>query len=58
MSPGQYGLDQGVIFMMIENHRSGGIWRTLRRCQPLVEGLRKAGFSGGWLDAPTAEAAA
>ncbi|WP_239309105.1 glucoamylase family protein [Rhodanobacter sp. FDAARGOS 1247] len=58
VSGGQYGLDQGVIFMMIENHRSGGIWRTLRRCQPLVDGLRKAGFSGGWLDAPTAEAAA
>ena len=58
VSPGQYGLDQGVIFMMIENHCSGGIWRTLRRCQPLVDGLRKAGFSGGWLDAPTAEAAA
>lgn len=52
VSPGHYGLDQGVIFMMIENHRSGSIWRCLRRCEPLVHGLREAGFAGGWLDAP------
>lgn len=56
VSPGHYGLDQGVIFMMIENHRSGSIWRCLRRCEPLVNGLRKAGFAGGWLDAPAQEA--
>lgn len=56
VSPGHYGLDQGVIFMMIENHRSGSIWRCLRRCEPLVHGLRKAGFAGGWLDAPAQEA--
>ena len=42
--------------MMIENHRSGSIWRCLRRCEPLVNGLRKAGFAGGWLDAPAQEA--
>lgn len=56
VSPGHYGLDQGVIFMMIENHRSGSIWHSLRRCEPLVHGLRKAGFAGGWLDAPAQEA--
>lgn len=55
VSPGHYGLDQGVIFMMIENHRSGSIWHCLRRCEPLVHGLRKAGFAGGWLDAPAQE---
>lgn len=57
VSPGHYGLDQGIVFMMIENHRSGSIWRWLRGCAPLVDGLRKAGFAGGWLDQPMQEAA-
>jgi hypothetical protein len=34
---------------MIENHRSAMIWRLMRGCEPLVAGLRKAGFEGGWL---------
>ncbi|MEO5829612.1 MAG: glucoamylase family protein [Rhodanobacter sp.] len=56
VSPGHYGLDQGIVFMMIENHRSGRIWQWLRGCAPLVDGLRKAGFAGGWLAAPPQEA--
>lgn len=52
ISPGHYGLDQGIVFMMIENHRSESIWRLMRGCHPFASGLRKAGFSGGWLDAP------
>jgi hypothetical protein len=49
VSPGHFGLDQGIVLMMIENHRSGLIWRLMRDCPYLVEGLRKAGFRGGWL---------
>ena len=49
VSQGYYGLDQGPIVMMIENYRSGLIWRMMRRCQYIVTGLRRAGFSGGWL---------
>ena len=49
MSQGYYGLDQGLIVMMIENYRSGFIWRMMRRCPYIVTGLRRAGFSGGWL---------
>ena len=57
VSPGHYGLDQGSVFMMIENHRSGWIWQLLRGCSYLRDGLRNAGFTGGWLDQPaTAEA--
>jgi hypothetical protein len=37
------------IVMMIENYRSGMIWRMMRRCPHIVNGLRRAGFSGGWL---------
>jgi hypothetical protein len=44
------GIDQGPIVAMIENHRSGLVWRTMRRNPHLVRGLRRAGFSGGWLD--------
>jgi len=51
VSRGHYGLDQGPIVMMIENYRSGLIWRLMRRCQPIVTGLRRAGFDGGWLGA-------
>jgi hypothetical protein len=49
VSQGYYGLDQGPIVMMIENYRSGMIWRMMRRCPYIVNGLRRAGFSGGWL---------
>ena len=34
---------------MIENYRSGLIWRLMRRCPFIVEGLRRAGFKNGWL---------
>lgn len=44
------GIDQGPIVAMIENHRSGLIWRTMRRHPAIRRGLRRAGFTGGWLD--------
>ncbi len=44
------GIDQGPILAMIENHRSGLVWRTLRKNPHVVRGLRVAGFTGGWLD--------
>ena len=50
VSEGHYGLDQGIVVLMIENHRSGLIWQLMRQCPYLVRGLRAAGFRGGWLD--------
>ena len=48
-SRGEFGLDQGMIVLMIENYRSGLLWR-LSRANPFVRaGLRRAGFKGGWL---------
>jgi hypothetical protein len=44
------GIDQGPIVAMIENHRSELVWRTLRANAHIVRGLRRAGFTGGWLD--------
>lgn len=49
VSPGHYGLDQGIVTMMIENHRTGLVWRLMRSCPAIVAGLRRAGFGGGWL---------
>lgn len=51
VSEGYYGLDQGPIVMMIENYRSGLIWRLMRSCPYIINGLRRAGFKGGWLGA-------
>ena len=44
------GIDQGPIVAMIENHRTDLIWRHMRRNAHLIRGLRRAGFTGGWLD--------
>ena len=49
VSAGHYGLDQGIVLMMIENHRSGWLWQLMRGCGYLRDGLRAAGFGGGWL---------
>jgi len=49
ISEGWYGLDQGLIVLMIENHRSGLIWKLMRSSAPIRTGLQRAGFSGGWL---------
>ena len=35
---------------MVENYRTGLLWNIMRRCPPIVAGLRNAGFSGGWLE--------
>jgi hypothetical protein len=52
LSEGWYGLDQGLLVLMIENHRTGAVWEIMRRCGPVREGLAQAGFEGGWLQPP------
>jgi len=49
ISPWNYGLNQGPIVLMIENYRTGMLWQLMRRCPHVVQGLRRAGFTGGWL---------
>jgi hypothetical protein len=48
-SKGYYGLDQGPIVLMIENYRTGLLWRLMRQCPYLLTGLCRAGFRKGWL---------
>lgn len=49
VSPFHFGLNQGPIVLMIENYRSGLVWRLIRQCPYIIEGLRRAGFRNGWL---------
>ncbi len=44
------GIDQGPIVLMLENHRSGLVWKVMRRNPYVVGGLCRAGFRGGWLE--------
>jgi len=43
------GIDQGPIVAMIANYRDGLVWNVMRNNPYLVRGLRRAGFTGGWL---------
>ena len=49
VSPFHFGINQGPIVLMIENYRSGFVWQLMRGCPYIVAGLRRAGFTGGWL---------
>jgi len=49
VSPGHFGIDQGPVVLMIENYRTGFFWRLMQQCPYLVTGLRRAGFTNGWL---------
>ncbi len=49
LAPEHHGLDQGPVALMIENYRSGLLWRLMRECPAIVTGLRRAGFRNGWL---------
>jgi hypothetical protein len=49
VSPWHFGIDQGPIILMIENYRTGLLWRLMQRCAYIVTGLRRAGFRNGWL---------
>jgi hypothetical protein len=45
------GIDQGPILAMIANYRTDLVWKFMRKSPYVIQGLRRAGFRGGWLDA-------
>lgn len=49
LSTGEFGLDQGMIVLMAENFRSGLLWRLGRSIPYVRRGLKRAGFTNGWL---------
>ncbi len=44
------GIDQGPILLMIENYRTGFVWKVMRQNPYIRRGLQRAGFTGGWLN--------
>ena len=51
VSPWHFGINEGPTILIIENYRSGLLWELMRECPYIVDGLRRAGFDGGWLSA-------
>src|SRR6267378_3729750 len=43
------GIDQGPILAMVENFRTDFVWRVMRTNPHIIRGLKRAGFTGGWL---------
>ena len=44
------GIDQGPILLQIQNHETELLWNTMKKNKYIINGLKKAGFNGGWLD--------
>jgi hypothetical protein len=44
------GIDQGPILIQLENYQTGLIWEVMKKNKYIVNGLKKAGFHGGWLE--------
>lgn len=47
--PWNFAIDQGAIALMTENYWTELVWRLMRQCPHVRRGLRRAGFTGGWL---------
>jgi hypothetical protein len=45
VAPSYLAIDQGPIVVMIENHRSGLLWKLFMSCPEVQAGLKKLGFS-------------
>lgn len=43
------GIDQGPILLQMQNYENALIWDVMKKNKYIVEGLKRAGFSGGWL---------
>jgi len=44
------GIDQGPIVIQIQNYENEFVWSLMKKNPYIVAGLKKAGFTGGWLD--------
>jgi hypothetical protein len=46
VSPRYFGINQGPMLLMLENHRSGLLRDLMRACPYIVNGLKRADFRG------------
>jgi hypothetical protein len=44
-APSHLAIDQGPIIIMIENYRTGLLWKLFMSCPEIHEGLRRLGFT-------------
>jgi len=42
-------IDQGPVIVMIENYRSGLLWKLFMSCPEVQKGLKKLGFESPWI---------
>jgi hypothetical protein len=42
-------IDQGPIIAMIENYRSGLLWKLFMSCPEIKKGLQKLDFESPWI---------
>ena len=42
-------IDEGPIVVMIENYRSGLLWKLFMSCPEIQNGLKKLGFTSPWI---------
>ncbi|HJV19739.1 MAG TPA: glucoamylase family protein [Sediminibacterium sp.] len=47
--PRYLAIDQGPVVVMMENHRSGLLWKLFMSCPEIQTGLKKLGFQSPWL---------
>lgn len=50
VDPDYLGIDQGPILIQLENYQNHFVWDLMKKNKYIVAGLKKAGFSGGWLN--------
>lgn len=50
VDPDYLGIDQGPILIQLANYRTDFVWNLMKKNKYIVEGLKKAGFEGGWLN--------
>ena len=48
-TPRYLAIDQGPIVVMMENYRSGLLWKLFMSCPEIKEGLKKLSFESPWL---------
>ena len=48
-APKYLAIDQGPIVVMMENYRTGLLWKLFMSCPEIKQGLKKLGFKSPWL---------